>query len=97
MGSPFTVRPLRALLLAACLAGALALPAAASAMPADNGPAQRAAAPAPLDVPASPEVRTVIRDTGDDVATILAGAALLVAIASAGYSAVRLQPLRPGS
>jgi hypothetical protein len=88
-------RRLPALLLAACVAGGLALPTAASAMPIDNGPTPRTAAPEPIGAPVPPEVRTVIRGTGDDtLAIVVAGAALLVAMTSAGYSAIKLAPLR---
>jgi hypothetical protein len=87
-------RQLRALLIAACVASALALPATASAMPIDNGPASQTAGPGPTGDPVSPEVRTVIKSTGDTLAIIVAGAALLVAMTSAGYSAVKLAPPR---
>jgi hypothetical protein len=85
---------LRALLLATCLAGALALPTAAFAMPIDNGPAP---SNAPVSAPASPQIHTIIERTGDTLAIALAGAALLVAMASAGYIAVRLTPRRVSS
>jgi hypothetical protein len=95
MSTRFTLRSrarqLRASLIVACVASALALPATAFAMPIDNRPAPHAAGPDRV----SPEVRTVIRTTGDTLAIIVAGAALLVAMTSAGYSAVKLAGPRP--
>jgi hypothetical protein len=88
-------RQLRAVVIAACVASALALPATAFAMPIDNRPAPHTAGPGSTGDPVSPEVRTVIRTSGDTLAIIVAGAALLVAMTSAGYSAVRLATLRP--
>jgi hypothetical protein len=88
-------RQLRALLLAACVAGVFALPTAASAVPIDNRPAPHTTSAGPTGGPASPEVRTVIQGSGHTLAIILAGAALLVAMTSAGYSAVKLAPHRP--
>jgi hypothetical protein len=76
--------------VACVLAGALALPAAASAMPIDNGPG-----PAHHSAPAAPpQVRTVVQSSDDTLPIAVAGAALLVAMASAGYSVIRLAPLR---
>jgi energy-converting hydrogenase Eha subunit A len=83
---------MRKLLLAICVTAALGLPAVASAMPVDNGPAPPLADPAPT-VAAAPQVRTIIRDTGNTLAIVVAGAALLVAVTTAGYSALRLAPL----
>jgi hypothetical protein len=88
-------RQLRALLLAACVAGALALPTAASAMPIDNRPTPHTTSAGPTGASASPELRTVIQSSGHTLAIVLAGAALLVAMTSAGYSAAKLAPLRP--
>jgi hypothetical protein len=77
-------------LVAACVvAGALAVPAAAPAMPIDNGPA-----PNRTSEPPPPAVRTIVQSSDDTLPTALAGVALLVALASAGYSSVRLAPLR---
>jgi hypothetical protein len=90
--SPRSIAHRRALLLAACLAGGLGLPPAASAMPIDNGPAPQTT---PGAQPPAPEVRTVIREDGQPLAIVLGGAALVVALTSAGYSAVRLSALRP--
>ena len=53
-------------------------------MPIDNGPTPRKAGAGPIGEPAAPEVRTVIRSTGDTLAIVLAGSALLVALTSAG-------------
>jgi hypothetical protein len=88
-------RQLRALLLAACVAGVLALPTAASAMPIDNRPGAHTTSAGPIGSPASPEVRTVIQSSGQTLAIVLAGAALLVAMTSAGYSAVKLARTAP--
>jgi hypothetical protein len=78
-------------LAAVCVAaGTLALPAAASAMPIDNGPPpspKTAAAPPPV-------VHTVVESSDDTLPIAVAGVALLVAMTSAGYSIVRLAPLR---
>jgi hypothetical protein len=77
-------------LVAACVvAGALAVPAAAPAMPIDNGPA-----PNRTGEPPPPAVRTIVQSSDDTLPTALAGVALLVALASAGYSSIRLAPLR---
>jgi hypothetical protein len=61
-------------------------------MPVDNGPAPPMADPAPT-VAAAPQVRTIMRDSGNTVAIVVAGAALLVAVTTAGYSVLRLAPL----
>jgi precorrin-4 methylase len=74
---------------AACIAGTLVLPTAASAMPIDNG---RPAPPQTIDTP-PPTARTIVQNTDDTLAIALAGAALVVALSSAGYSALRLAPL----
>jgi hypothetical protein len=77
-------------LVAACVvAGTLAVPAAAPAMPIDNGPA-----PNRTTEPAPPVVRTIVQSSDDTLPIAVAGAALLVAMASAGYSSLRLAPLR---
>jgi hypothetical protein len=76
------------ILPAAIVAVSLLLPAAASAMPIDNRP------PPSVRHAAPPPTRTVIETTDDTLPIAVAGAALLVAMASAGYSAVRLAPLR---
>ena len=76
-------------LAAGVVAGALLLPAAASAMPIDSGrPAPHRTAPAAPP----PLTRTVVETSDDTVAIAVAGAALLVALASAGYSARRPTP-----
>jgi hypothetical protein len=79
----------RRVVAGACVAGTLALPAAASAMPIDNGRVVPAKTPAP---PAA--VRTIVQSTDDTLPIAVAGAALLVAMASAGYSVIGLAPLR---
>lgn len=81
-------------LAAACVvAGTFAVPAAASAMPIDNGPppSHKVAAAPP------PQVRTIVQSSDDTLPIAVAGAALLVALTSAGYSVVRLAPLRGAS
>jgi hypothetical protein len=85
---PCARRP-RALTLAFVVA-ALAFPPVASAMPIDNGPA-------PEVTTAPPEVRTVVQSPSDTLPIALSGTALLLAAATAGYSAVRLAPLRRAS
>jgi hypothetical protein len=78
-------------LIAACVvAGTLVLPAAASAMPIDNGPPPRAKS----SEPPPPVVRTIVQSSDDTLPIALAGVALLVAMTSAGYSVIRLAPLR---
>jgi hypothetical protein len=90
---------MRSLLLITCVAAALVLPAAAaSAMPVDNGPAPLHQRPASARaLPAAPAVRTVTitRTSGDTFTLVLAGAALAVALGTAGFSVVRLRA-RPG-
>jgi hypothetical protein len=78
----------RRLVAASVAATALALPAAASAMPIDNGgpPAVHRTSPPP------PEIRTVVHDSNETLPLALAGAALLVAMASAGYSVANRAP-----
>jgi hypothetical protein len=78
----------RRLVAASVAAAALALPAAASAMPIDNGgpPVVHHTSPPPE------VVRTVVHDSDGTLPIALAGAALLVAMASAGYSAVNRAP-----
>jgi hypothetical protein len=72
------------------VAVALAVPAAASAMPIDNGPP-----PSHTTTEAPPPVvHTIVHSTDDTLPIALAGVALLVAMASAGYSTLRLAPLR---
>jgi hypothetical protein len=79
----------RRTLTAGVIAGALSLPATAAAMPIDNG------TPAVHHTSAPPsQVRTVVQSSDDTLPLVLAGAALLVAMASAGYSAIRVAPLR---
>jgi hypothetical protein len=68
------------------VAGALALPGTALAMPIDNGP--------PPGPPRPIETVTIVRDADDTLPIALASAALLLAMGTAGYSAVRLAPLR---
>jgi hypothetical protein len=76
-------------LTAAAVAAMLVLPAGASAMPIDNG------RPVPPKTQAPPPAaRTVVESSDDTLPIAVAGAALLVALASAGYSAIRLAPLR---
>jgi hypothetical protein len=78
-------------LAAAIVAGSLAAPAAALAMPIDyNRPVPpKTASPAPPPAP-----RTIV-ESGDETLPIArAGAALLVAMSTAGYSVLRLAPLR---
>ena len=79
-------------LAAACVvAGTLALPAAATAMPIDyGGPVP----PKSSSPPAAAPTRTVVQSSDDALPIVLAGAALLVAMSSAGYSALRVAPLR---
>jgi hypothetical protein len=81
-------------LAAACaVAGTLALPAAATAMPIDYGrpvPPKTGSPPPPAAAP----TRTVVETSDDTLPIALAGAALLIAVSSAGYSAMRLAPLR---
>jgi hypothetical protein len=74
-------------LAATCIvAGTLALPAAASAMPIDNGPPPSHPT---TEAPSPPVIRTVVQRSDDTLPIALAGAALLVAMASAGYSVTR--------
>jgi hypothetical protein len=76
-------------LAAACIVtGTLALPAAASAMPTDIG------RPAPPKTTAPPPPRTIVESVDNTLPLAVAGAALLVAMSSAGHSALRLAPLR---
>jgi hypothetical protein len=83
---------LRALLATASVACALAAPAAASAMPIDSGrPSLHAAPSAPA---AEPQVRTVVLSRDEALPIVVAGAALLVAMASAGYSVLRVARVR---
>jgi hypothetical protein len=87
---------MRSLFSILCVAAALTLPAAAaSAMPIDNGPPPLPHShAAPQTAPrAAPVVRTVTRTTTDTPALALAGAALAVAMATAGYCVVRLSRL----
>jgi hypothetical protein len=78
-------------LAAACaVAGTLAVPAAASAMPIDNGPPPSPAAAATPP----PQIRTIVQSSDDTLPIAVAGAALLIAVASAGYSVTRRAPLR---
>jgi hypothetical protein len=74
-------------LAAAAVAGSLALPATAAAMPLDNG---RVVPPKPTPAP----TRVIVRSSPDALPIALAGAALLVAVSSAGWSVLRLAPLR---
>ena len=74
-------------LAAALVAGSLALPATAAAMPIDYG---RPVPPKPTPAPA----HIVVERSGDALPIALAGVALLVAMSSAGYSVLRLAPLR---
>lgn len=76
-------------LAAALVAGSLALPATATAMPLDNG---RVVPPKPTPAPAPAPI--VVERSGDALPIALAGAALLVAVSSAGYSVLRLAPIR---
>jgi hypothetical protein len=86
--------------LAALVLAATALPSAAFAKPMFDGAGPRAAvstkATAPTAPPPAPTVvRTVVQDDPVDVLPIvLAGAALLVAIAGTGYAMLRVAPLR---
>jgi hypothetical protein len=82
----------RRLATACILAGTLAVPATAAAMPVDNGPPP--VAHDTSDQAPAPVVRTIVRSTDDTLPIAVAGVALLVAMTSAGYSAVRLAPLR---
>jgi hypothetical protein len=85
---------LRALVATAGVACTLAAPAAASAMPIDSGrPSLHAAPSAPA---AEPQVRTVVLSHDDALPIVVAGAALLVAMASAGYSVLRAARERRG-
>ena len=76
-------------LAAALVAGSLALPATAAAMPIDYG---RPVPPQPTPAPAPAHI--VVERSGDALPIALAGVALLVAMSSAGYSVLRLAPLR---
>ena len=69
-----------------CVAVALVLPGTAAARPIDDGPVMRPAASP------EPEIVTVVRDSDDTVPLAVASAALLVAMASAGLTFVRLSP-----
>jgi hypothetical protein len=83
-------------LIALLTTAAFLLPASASAMPLDNGPAPPMAngtPAAPATAPA-PQSRTIIRDNGDALPIVIAGTALLVALTTAGYSTLRLAPAR---
>lgn len=74
-------------LAAALVAGSLALPTTAAAMPLDNG---RGVPPKSTPAPTRP----VVQSADETLPLALAGAALLVALSSAGYSVLRLAPLR---
>jgi uncharacterized protein HemX len=75
-------------LLSLILTAALLLPGAAFAMPIDNGPTPSQTSTAP---PPPPQVHTIVRETGDTLAIVLAGVAVAVAIGSAAYTALRLR------
>ena len=84
--------------LAVALIALAVLPAAAIAAPAPNGPGPRSAE---FSKPtASQPVPTVVRTTVvKEEATaalpiVLAGAALLIAIAGTGYAVIRIAPMR---
>jgi hypothetical protein len=83
-------RRLRALALGICIAAAVALPTAAAGMPIDNGPKTTQAPGHPV----APEIRTVVESSDATWAIVIAGAALLVAMASACYSTLRLASQR---
>ena len=99
-------KSLRRIVLAACLAAALAVPAGASAMfrvdgpvavSHENGPAvvvRPTSTPSPSIVR---EIRTVT-DNGDQTLPIVLGSlALAIALTGTGYVALRLRPLRRAS
>jgi hypothetical protein len=81
-------------LLAVLLIALVALPAIASARPADDSTGPRSGLVAKPSTPAPTVVRTVIKDSAPALPIALAGAALLVAIAGTGYALVRIAPLR---
>jgi hypothetical protein len=69
-----------------CVAGVLALPASAAARPIQDPPLHQPANP--------PRTVTIVRDSDDTMPMAVASAALLVALASAGVTIVRLTPRR---
>jgi hypothetical protein len=69
-----------------CVAAALALPATAAARVLEDPPVHPPAS--------SPRTVTIVRHTDDTLPIAVASAALLVALASAGVTLVRLTPRR---
>lgn len=76
-------------LLPILLAVALLLPATAAAMPIDNGPTPQVRHTSP------PPTRTIVQTSNDTLAIALAGIAVLLAGATAAYTAVRLPRTAP--
>ena len=74
-----------------CVAVALVLPGTAAARPIDDRPVTTSAA-----TPA-PETVTIVRDSDDTLPLAFASAALLVAIATAGLTVLRLSPRKAPS
>lgn len=100
------LRSLRIWALSACIVAVLALPAAASAMPHDpiitlrqeNGFPLATVHHAPPGQAAVHVIRTVSSGGGDTtLPTVLAAAALGIALAGLGYVTVRLRPQPRGS
>jgi hypothetical protein len=90
------LRRIRALVFAAvCSVAMFALVAAANAQPIDNGPINVR----PVTQSPSPVVHTVVKDHGDQTLAIwLAGSALGVALAGAGFAVLRVGRMpRPAS
>jgi hypothetical protein len=79
-------------LLPILLAAAFLLPATATAMPIDNGPAPQVRHTSP-----PPSTRTIVETShdGERLAIVLAGIALLLAGATATYTVVRLPRAAP--
>jgi hypothetical protein len=80
--------------LAALLITLTALPAMASARPFYDGPGYQLAAPAEPSTPTPTVLRTIVKEDVRELPIVLAGAALLIAIAGTGYAMIRIAPLR---
>jgi hypothetical protein len=79
--------------LAVLLIALTALPAMASARPIDAGPGYRL--PSTPSTPAPTVVRTIVKQEAvRALPIVLAGAALIIAIAGTGFAMIRIAPLR---
>lgn len=82
-------------LLAALLIAVIALPGVAAARPADDSTGPRSQLVTQPSTPAPTVVRTVVKeDTFRALPIVLAGAALLIAIAGTSLALLRIAPMR---